>query len=110
MGRNLFFTAGQKSFEIRELSDDWYEVVERCNNFISRVSLDRYNLKEICRCMKEASEVKGKVCKSWKYQRQLYAYHIYLNFNNMGRFIRLVAAKGKSNSTIIIPEFGDNVG
>ncbi|MCD7448041.1 hypothetical protein HAX54_037355 [Datura stramonium] len=69
IGNNLVFIAGQINFEVVEISEEWYEVVERHKNSISRVS----------------------------------------HASSMG-FIRLVALKGKSKSSIIIPEFGENVG
>lgn len=38
------------------------------------------------------------------------SYRIFQNFNRMGRFIGVVAVKGSSKVSIIVPEISENVG
>lgn len=110
MARNCIFAAGLKTFEVVEVGDYWYEVIERRKNFVNIVSFDRISLLNLCRCMEDESTKKGKVCRNWKYQIENYTYHFYLNFNGMDRYIRVVAMKRSNKSTIIIPEIRENVG
>lgn len=87
MGRNLLFVHGSES-ELVELSESLFEIVERRMKFGSRIVLDRNNALAICHCMKIASDLKGKVSKSWKHKSQSYLYHIFENFNLSGTYMR----------------------
>lgn len=44
MGRSFLFYAENKSFEVVEINENWFEVLERRHNFIHRVTIDRKNI------------------------------------------------------------------
>lgn len=41
MARIAFFCMGYKSFEIREIGDYWYEIIERRRRLFNRLTIDR---------------------------------------------------------------------
>lgn len=108
MSRSFVFYAENKSFDVVEINDNWFEVVERRKNFISRITIDRKNILALCYCMEQASEEEKK-CRSWKNQSQLYSY-FYKYFNSMGSYIRVVAINDKGKVAIIIPEISKGAG
>uniref|UniRef100_A0A0V0GK52 Putative ovule protein n=1 Tax=Solanum chacoense TaxID=4108 RepID=A0A0V0GK52_SOLCH len=55
---NIYFTAGEKSFEVVDISDDhsrWFLWTERSRRFTSRIKIDANNLIWVCEAMKQAS-------------------------------------------------------
>lgn len=110
MGRVCVFSVGIKSFEVVELSSNWYEMVERRRNFMNKITFDRLNILSLCKNMELASKGQGNICKSWRYQSQLYSYEIFQNFNKIGRFFRVVVTKGSRKVSVIILKIDENIG
>lgn len=90
--------------EIKDIRANWFEIIERKMGFVNRLTVDRANLREICKYLKIASTSKGRIVRKWGIEDQLYSYSIFQNFNVYGRYIRIVSQKGKKKSTIIIPK------
>ncbi|KAH0722779.1 hypothetical protein KY290_005430 [Solanum tuberosum] len=113
MEGRTFFTAGEKSFELIDISEDrvrWFKLCERSRRFVGRIRIDENNLRWVCGAMKEASKGEGKLCRRWGRKIEAYIFRVYQNFNSYGRFVRIEAWLGDKKSSVIIPEIVDNGG
>jgi len=113
MEGRTFFTAGEKSFELIDISEDrvrWFKLCERSRRFVGGIRIDENNLRWVCGAMKEASKGEGKLCRRWGRKIEAYIFRVYQNFNSYGRFVRIEAWLGDKKSSVIIPEIVDNGG
>ncbi|KAH0654347.1 hypothetical protein KY289_032025 [Solanum tuberosum] len=113
MEGRTFFSAGEKSFELIDISEDrvrWFMLCERRRRFVRKIRIDENNLRWVCGTMKEASKGEGKLCRRWGRKIEAYIFRVYQNFNSYGRFVRVEAWLGDKKSSVIIPEIIDNGG
>ncbi|KAG5589144.1 hypothetical protein H5410_039658 [Solanum commersonii] len=110
---NIYFTAGEKSFEVVDISDDhsrWFLWIERSRRFTSRIKIDVNNLIWVCEVMKQASRGTRGLCRRWGRKVEAYIYRVVQNFNMYGRSVRIEAVLGDRKSSVIIPEIICNGG
>ncbi|KAH0729740.1 hypothetical protein KY289_000928 [Solanum tuberosum] len=113
MENRIYFRLGGKSFDITEtimFSDTWFEWVESSRYCIRRMTLSKGALGWLCRRMREASEVRGKMFKTWRGRDVSTNIFCSLKFNKFGRSLSIIAVDGQMRSVIIVPENKDNEG
>ncbi|KAK4706545.1 hypothetical protein R3W88_033898 [Solanum pinnatisectum] len=87
MAGNIYFTAGEKSFEVVDISKDhscWFLWIERT--------------------MKQALRGTGGLCRRWGRKVEAYIYRAVQYFNMYGCFVRIEAMLGDRKSSVIIPK------
>uniref|UniRef100_A0A0V0IKX8 Putative ovule protein n=1 Tax=Solanum chacoense TaxID=4108 RepID=A0A0V0IKX8_SOLCH len=113
MENRIYFRLGGKSFDITEtimISDTWFEWVENSRYYTRRMSLSKGAMVWLCRRLREASEVRGKMFKTWRGRDVSTNIFCSLKFNKFGRFLSIITVNGQMRSVIIIPENKDNEG
>lgn len=113
MDNRIYFRLGGKSFDLTETklhSDTWFEWVESARYHIRRMILSKGALGWLCRRMSEASEIRGKMFKTWRVREASTIIFFSVKFNKFGRFLSVVTVDGHKRSVIIIPENKANEG
>ncbi|KAG5594599.1 hypothetical protein H5410_035831 [Solanum commersonii] len=113
MENRIYFRLGGKSFDITEtlmFSDTWFEWVENSRYYTRRMTLSKGALGWLCRRLREASEVRGKMFKTWRGRDVSTNIFCSLKFNKFGPFLSIITVNGQMRSVIIIPENKDNEG
>ncbi|KAK4708773.1 hypothetical protein R3W88_029698 [Solanum pinnatisectum] len=113
MAGNIYFTTGEKSFEVVEISEDhsrWFLWIERSRRFTSKIKIDVNNLIWVCQAMKQASRGTRGLCRRCGRKVEAYIYRVVQNFNMYGRFVRIKAVLGDWKSSVIIPKIICNGG
>ena len=112
MGNHTYFRLGGISFDITETkmySDTWFEWVENSRHYPRRMTLSKGALGWLCRRLLEASEVRGKMFKTWRGRNVSTNILFSLKFNKFGHFLSIITINGQMRSIIIIPN-KDNEG
>lgn len=109
----IYFRVGEKSFDITETimySETWFEWVENTRYYTRRMTLSKGALGWLCRRLREASEVRGKMFKTWRGRDVSTNIFCSLKFNKFGRFLSIITVNGQKRQVIIVPENKDNEG
>ncbi|KAG5630551.1 hypothetical protein H5410_002268 [Solanum commersonii] len=91
-------------------SDTWFDWVESSRYCIRRMTLNKGALGWLCRRMREAPEVRGKMFKTRRGRDVSTNIFCSLKFNKFGRSLSIIAVDGQMRSVIIVPENKDNEG
>lgn len=113
MENRIHFRLGGKSYDLTETKSSngtWFDWVESSKLHMRRMTISKEALLWLVKRLREASDIRGEVFKSWR-GRDLVTYlYFSLKFNKYGRFISMIAVNGASRSVIILPENNFNEG